>query len=97
MQRPRKLRPYRQGGTPDHDAHPREPRDPSRKDPKSIAAGDAGSGREGLSKGYGGSAGDGTGASGPDSGETPASTAGGPPEDLEAQRRSQSRRARRGV
>ena len=98
MPRPRNLRPYRQGGMPEHDTRPGQPhRDPSPKHPDSIAGGDAGTGREGLSKGYGGSAGDGTGASGPDSGGPPAQPAERPPQDLERQRRKHSRRASRGV
>jgi hypothetical protein len=45
------------------DREERETRKESR--PRSWAPGDKGQGREGLSKGYGGSEGDGTGPSGP--------------------------------
>jgi hypothetical protein len=56
--------PYPQGGRRKRDA-PRLP--PARN--RSWDPGDKGQGAEGLSKGYGGSAGSGTGPSGPDRGE----------------------------
>lgn len=59
--------PYPQGGRAKRDAD--APRDPTPKpapNEKSWLPGRKGEGGEGLSKGYGGSGGDGTGAAGPE-------------------------------
>jgi hypothetical protein len=55
---------YRQGGKPKQDATARPLPKPARN--KSWVPGRKGQGGEGLSKGYGGSAGKGTGPSGPE-------------------------------
>ena len=57
--------PYPQGGRPKEDAAPRPTSEPAEND-KSWLPGRKGQGGEGLSKGYGGSGGDGMGASGPE-------------------------------
>jgi hypothetical protein len=57
--------PYTQGGRPKQDA-PTEPVPKPARNDKSWLPGRKGQGGEGLSEGYGGSAGDGTGASGPE-------------------------------
>jgi hypothetical protein len=57
--------PYPQGGRPKKDAPPESLPKPARNE-KSWLPGRKGQGGEGLSKGYGGSGGDGTGASGPE-------------------------------
>jgi hypothetical protein len=57
--------PYPQGGRPKKDSDPRPAPEPAPND-KSWLPGRKGQGGEGLSKGYGGSEGDGTGASGPE-------------------------------
>jgi hypothetical protein len=56
--------PYPQGGRRKRDAAPAPPQRPSAN--RSWDPGDKGQGGEGLSKGYGGSRGSGTGPSGPD-------------------------------
>jgi hypothetical protein len=57
--------PYPQGGRPKKDAEGEAVSDRTRND-KSWLPGRKGQGGEGLSKGYGGSEGEGTGASGPE-------------------------------
>jgi hypothetical protein len=57
--------PYPQGGRPKKDAPPEPVPKPARNE-RSWLPGRKGQGGEGLSKGYGGSSGDGTGASGPE-------------------------------
>ena len=57
--------PYPQGGRPKEDAES-EPVPKPAANNKSWMPGRKGQGGEGLSKGYGGSGGDGTGASGPE-------------------------------
>ncbi len=57
--------PYPQGGRPKRDA-PKEAAHETARNDKSWIRGRKGQGGEGLSKGYGGSGGDGTGASGPE-------------------------------
>jgi hypothetical protein len=57
--------PYTRGGQPKRDAPIEPDRKPARND-KSWLPGRKGQGGEGLSEGYGGSEGDGTGASGPE-------------------------------
>jgi hypothetical protein len=57
--------PYPQGGRPKKDAPSESAPKPARNE-KSWLPGRKGQGGEGLSKGYGGSSGDGTGASGPE-------------------------------
>ena len=56
---------HRQGGRPKKDA-PAEPVPAPAPNDKSWVPGQKGQGGEGLSKGYGGSGGDGTGAAGPE-------------------------------
>lgn len=60
--------PYPQGGRPKSDAAP-EPLRRRADNNKSWLPGRKGQGGEGLSEGYGGSGGDGTGASGPEDDE----------------------------
>ena len=70
MPKSKKLRSYREGGNPDpHDASRTASGDPQRKEQRNWSPGDKGQGREGLSKGLGGSGGDGTNVSGPESDE----------------------------
>ncbi len=57
--------PYPQGGQPKRDAEAEPASEPARND-KSWLPGRKGQGGEGLSEGYAGSEGDGTGASGPE-------------------------------
>jgi hypothetical protein len=57
--------PYPQGGHPKKDSESQPMSEPAAND-KSWLPGRKGQGGEGLSKGYGGSDGDGTGASGPE-------------------------------
>jgi hypothetical protein len=57
--------PYTQGGRPKQDA-PAEPAPKPTRNDKSWLPGRKGQGGEGLSKGYGGSEGEGTGAAGPE-------------------------------
>jgi len=57
--------PYPQGGRPKRDAETETVPDKARND-KSWVPGRKGQGGEGLSKGYGGSEGEGTGKSGPE-------------------------------
>ena len=57
--------PYPQGGRPKKDSEPRPTSEPA-PNKKSWLPGRKGQGGEGLSSGYGGSEGDGTGASGPE-------------------------------
>jgi hypothetical protein len=64
-QKAQRHHPYPQGGRPQKDAET-EPVSTGARNDKSWLPGRKGQGGEGLSKGYGGSEGEGTGASGPE-------------------------------
>jgi hypothetical protein len=64
-QRAKAHHPYPQGGRPKQDAPVEHASKPAKND-KSWLPGRKGQGGEGLSEGYGGSGGDGTGAAGPE-------------------------------
>ncbi len=66
MTEEKELNPYTQGGEVKHDSGSKKPHKPDPKEQTSYQEGDKGQGKQGLSDGYGGSGGDGTGASGPD-------------------------------